>query len=43
VVFWLWIALTVVAVPSIAVGLPLAALYLYARSKARLRPEGRKS
>lgn len=32
-VFWLWIALTVVAVPSIAIGLLLAALYLYFRWK----------
>lgn len=32
-VFWLWIALTVVAFPPIAIGLGLAALYLYIRWK----------
>jgi len=33
VVFWLWVVITVLAVPSIAYGLVLAVLYLYVRWK----------
>ncbi len=32
-VFWLWIVITVLAVPPIAVGLGLAVAYLYVRWK----------